>query len=176
MPAANVGPGRIARGERTRVAEDLGQPVNDSVEVVAEWIDELRPGAVIEVTDELGRACRVVEEVLEGSSVEDQLHDPIVGHFDPIVRLFCRALSGIRLAPSFLPPVQLLETTCMTKGPEKRDRKLSIRLSSSTLERLRKVAMLDKRAMSDWALVAVEDAIERAEVRHSRAKGKPKAE
>ena len=64
----------------------------------------------------------------------------------------------------------------MTKGPEKRDRKLSIRLSSSTLERLRKVAMLDKRAMSDWALVAVEDAIERAEARHSRAKGKPKAE
>lgn len=150
--------------------------MNDSVEVIAEWVDELGPGAVIEVTDELGRAYRVVEEVLEGGSVEDQLHDPIVGHFDPIVRPFCRALSGIRLDPSFLPPVQLSETTCMTKGPEKRDRKLSIRLSSSTLERLRKVAMLDKRAMSDWALVAVEDAIERAEVRHSRAKGKPKAE
>lgn len=30
--------------------------------------------------------------------------------------------------------------------------------------------------MSDWALVAVEDAIERAEAGHSRAKAKPKAE
>ena len=36
--------------------------------------------------------------------------------------------------------------------------------------------MLDKRAMSDWALVAVEEAIERAEARHARAKGKAKAE
>jgi hypothetical protein len=150
--------------------------VHDSVEVIAELVDELGVGAVIEMTDELGRVRRVLEEVLEGGSVDGRLHDPIVGHFDPIVRLFCRALSGIRLDPSFLPPVQLSETTCMTKGPEKRDRKLSIRLSSSTLERLRKLAMLDKRAMSDWALVAVEDAIERAEVRHSRAKGKPKAE
>ncbi len=69
-----------------------------------------------------------------------------------------------------------METTCMTKGPEKRDRKLSLRLSSSTLERLRKVAILDKRAMSDWALVAVEEAIERAEARHTRAKTKAKAE
>jgi len=64
----------------------------------------------------------------------------------------------------------------MTKGPEKRDRKLSLRLSSSTLERLRKVAMLDKRAMSDWALVAVEEAIERAEAKHARAKAKAKPE
>ena len=75
--------------------------MNDSVEVIAEGVDELGPGAVIEVTDELGRACRVVEEVLERGSVEDELHDPIVGHFDPIVRLFCLALSGIRLDPSF---------------------------------------------------------------------------
>jgi predicted transcriptional regulator len=69
-----------------------------------------------------------------------------------------------------------METTCMTKGPEKRDRKLSIRLSSNTLERLRKVAMVDKRAMSDWVLVAVEDAIERTEARHARTKSKTKAE
>lgn len=69
-----------------------------------------------------------------------------------------------------------METTRMTKGPEKRDRKLSLRLSSSTLERLRKVAILDKRAMSDWALVAVEEAIERAEARHARARTRTKAE
>ena len=75
--------------------------MNDSVEMVAERVDELGPGAVIEVTDELGRERRVVEEVLEGGSIEDSLHDPIVGHFDPIVRPFCRALSGIRLGPSF---------------------------------------------------------------------------
>jgi predicted DNA-binding protein len=60
----------------------------------------------------------------------------------------------------------------MTKGLEKRDRKLSLRLSSSTLERLRTVAQRDKRAMSDWALLAVEEAIERAEARQARAKTK----
>jgi hypothetical protein len=38
------------------------------------------------------------------------------------------------------------------------------------------VAILDKRAMSDWALVAVEEAIERAEARHARARTKAKAE
>ena len=64
----------------------------------------------------------------------------------------------------------------MTKGAEKRDRKLSIRLSSNTLERLRKVAMVDKRAMSDWVLVEVEDAIDRAETRHARTRSKTKAE
>ena len=64
----------------------------------------------------------------------------------------------------------------MTKGPEKRDRKLSLRLSSSTLERLRAVAKLDHRAMSDWALLAVEEAITRAEARRARNMGKAKAE
>jgi len=64
----------------------------------------------------------------------------------------------------------------MTKGPEKRDRKLSIRLSSATLERLRVVAKLDHRAMSDWALLAVEEAIARAESKHARARNKTKAD
>jgi len=36
--------------------------------------------------------------------------------------------------------------------------------------------MLDKRAMSDWALVALEEALERAEATHSRAKGETKIE
>jgi uncharacterized protein (DUF1778 family) len=62
----------------------------------------------------------------------------------------------------------------MTKGPEKRDRKLSLRLSSSTLERLRAVAQHDHRSMSDWALLAVEEAIARAETRQARSKGKTK--
>jgi len=62
----------------------------------------------------------------------------------------------------------------MTKGPEKRDRKLSLRLSSSTLERLRAVAKHDQRSMSDWALLAVEEAITRAEARQARNKGKAK--
>ena len=57
----------------------------------------------------------------------------------------------------------------MTKGPEKRDKKLSLRLSSSTLERLREVAKADNRAMSDWALLAVEEAITRAEARHAKS-------
>jgi predicted DNA-binding protein len=60
----------------------------------------------------------------------------------------------------------------MTKGPEKRDKKLSLRLSSSTLERLRAVAKVDQRAMSDWALLAVEEAITRAEARHAKTKTK----
>lgn len=64
----------------------------------------------------------------------------------------------------------------MTKGPEKRDRKLSIRLSSATLERLRLVAKLDHRAMSDWALLAVEEAIARAEAKHARARNKIKSD
>ena len=62
----------------------------------------------------------------------------------------------------------------MTKGPEKRDRKLSLRLSSSTLERLRAVAKHDSRAMSDWALLAVEEALTRAEARQARSRGKAK--
>jgi hypothetical protein len=64
----------------------------------------------------------------------------------------------------------------MTKGPEKRDRKLSLRLPSATLERLRIVAKLDQRAMSDWALLAVEEAITRAEAKHARARNKAKAD
>jgi predicted DNA-binding protein len=62
----------------------------------------------------------------------------------------------------------------MTKGPEKRDRKLSLRLSSSTLERLRAVSTHDHRAMSDWALLAVEEAITRAEAKQARSKAKAK--
>lgn len=62
----------------------------------------------------------------------------------------------------------------MTKGSEKRDRKLSLRLSSSTLERLRAVSKHDQRSMSDWALLAVEEAITRAEARQARNKAKAK--
>jgi hypothetical protein len=57
-----------------RVAEDLGQPVDDGIDVVAELADEVGVGAVVEVTDEMGRGCGVVEEFLEGGSVGGEHH------------------------------------------------------------------------------------------------------
>ncbi len=60
----------------------------------------------------------------------------------------------------------------MTKGPEKRDRMLSLRLSSTTLEQLREVAMYDQRSMSDWALLAVQSAIKRAQAKMAKAASK----
>jgi hypothetical protein len=85
-------------GERPRGAEDLGQAVDDRVDVVAELADEVGVLVIVEVADEMCRGCGVVEELLEDGSIEDQRHDPIVGHLAPNVRHFCLALSGIRLS------------------------------------------------------------------------------
>lgn len=84
-------------GERARGAEDLGQAVDDRIDVVTELADEVGVAVIVEVADEAGRGRGVLEELLEDGSVEDQRHDPIVGHFAPNVRHFCLALSGIRL-------------------------------------------------------------------------------
>jgi hypothetical protein len=87
----------IMLGERARGAEDLGQAVDDRVDVVAELADEVGVVVIVEVADEMSRGCGVLEELLEDGSIEGQLHDPIVGHLIPNVRHFCLALSGIRL-------------------------------------------------------------------------------
>ena len=49
---------------------------------------------------------------------------------------------------------------------------LSLRLSSTTLEQLREVAMHDQRSMSDWALLAVQSAIKRAQAKIAKASSK----
>jgi hypothetical protein len=51
---AIVGRGGIRRGERARVAKELGQLVGDRIDVVAELADELGL-CVVEVADEMGR-------------------------------------------------------------------------------------------------------------------------
>jgi len=57
---------RIRRGERPRIAEDLGNAVDDRIDVVAELADEVGADVVVEVADEMGRECSVMEEFLEG--------------------------------------------------------------------------------------------------------------
>ena len=46
------------------------------------------------------------------------------------------------------------------KGPLKRDQRLTVRLPAAALERLRIVALADGRSISDWALRAIERAID----------------
>lgn len=47
--------------------------MGDRVDVVADLADELAVGLVVEMADEMGRKCGVVEEFLEGESVEGDL-------------------------------------------------------------------------------------------------------
>jgi hypothetical protein len=63
----------IVLGEDTRVAEDLGQPVDNRVDVVTELADELGVGTVVEMANELSRGCGVLAEVVEDGSVEGEL-------------------------------------------------------------------------------------------------------
>jgi hypothetical protein len=46
---------RIGRGERSRVAEELCQAVDDRIDVVAELSDEVGAAVVVEMADEMGR-------------------------------------------------------------------------------------------------------------------------
>ena len=87
----------IKVSECARGTEDLGQAMDDRVDVVADLADEVGVVVIVEVADEMGRGCGVVGELLEDGSVEGRRHDPIVGHFVSNVRHFCRALSGIRV-------------------------------------------------------------------------------
>ena len=61
------------------------------------------------------------------------------------------------------------------KGPLKRDKRLTVRVPEAVLERLRIVAEADGRSISDWALRAIEQEIDRAEAklakRRSAARG-----
>lgn len=51
------------------------------------------------------------------------------------------------------------------KGSMKRDKRLTVRLPETLLARLQAVAVADGRSVSDWALRAVEAAVDRAEAR-----------
>jgi hypothetical protein len=67
--------GSIALGERASFAEELAQAVGDGIDVLAE-----RAGChgVVEVADEVGRECGVVEEFLEGGTVNADAHAPSI--------------------------------------------------------------------------------------------------
>ena len=75
---------RIRRGERARVAEKLGQLVDDRIDMLGERAS--RDG-VVEVADEVSRRCGVVQESLEGGPAA-QLRDP------------CRAVRREPVAPA----------------------------------------------------------------------------
>ena len=51
----------------------------------------------------------------------------------------------------------------IVKGPLKRDKRLTVRVPETVLERLRIVALADGRSISDWALRAIEREIDHAE-------------
>lgn len=57
-------------------------------------------------------------------------------------------------------------------GPVKRAARLSVRLPSEVLNRLRIVAKLEGRSMADWAFRAIEAALVRAEARLARRSNK----
>jgi predicted HicB family RNase H-like nuclease len=50
------------------------------------------------------------------------------------------------------------------KGPEPRDKRLTVRIPAALLARLRVVALADGRSLADWALRAIEQEIELAEL------------
>lgn len=49
-------------GEHVSGAEELGQLVGDRIDAVAELADEVAVGVIVEVADEMGRECGVVED------------------------------------------------------------------------------------------------------------------
>jgi hypothetical protein len=62
--------GSIGSGERVRVAEELGQVVDDRVDVIGEWASG---DGVVAMADEVSRRRGVLEEFVEGGSVEGDL-------------------------------------------------------------------------------------------------------
>lgn len=65
-----------------------------------------------------------------------------------------RALLGSRSA---------VDDLGVTKGPEKRDIRFSLRIPASLHARLRKAADADRRTMADFTLIALERAVEEFE-------------
>jgi hypothetical protein len=60
------------------------------------------------------------------------------------------------------------ETRGVTKGPVKRDARLSVRVPGNMLARLKVVAMADGRSLADWAYRAVLAELVRAEAKLAR--------
>jgi predicted DNA-binding protein len=57
----------------------------------------------------------------------------------------------------------VLDDPRVTKGSEKRDIRFSMRLPTSLHSRLRKAAEADRRTMGDFAIIAIERAVEEFE-------------
>jgi len=57
----------------------------------------------------------------------------------------------------------VLDNPQVTKGSEKRDVRFSMRLPTSLHIRLRKVSEADRRTMGDFAIIAIERAVEEFE-------------
>lgn len=55
----------------------------------------------------------------------------------------------------------MADTGCVTKGDHKRDKRLSMRISSPLLARLQKRAKADRRSVADWTLLLIEAELDR---------------
>jgi uncharacterized protein (DUF1778 family) len=51
----------------------------------------------------------------------------------------------------------------MTKGPQKRDVRFSLRIPASIHVRIRKASEADRRSMADFVLIAIEKALDTVE-------------
>jgi uncharacterized protein (DUF1778 family) len=51
----------------------------------------------------------------------------------------------------------------MTKGPQKRDVRFSLRIPASVHVRIRKASEADRRSMADFVLIAIEKALDTVE-------------
>ena len=73
-PVRNLGKTRTGEDPYDRAS--AAERVDDRVHVVAELADDLGLCAVVEVADEVGRECGLVENVLEGGTVDGDAHAP----------------------------------------------------------------------------------------------------
>lgn len=156
-------------GERARVAEDLGQAVDDRVDVVAELADEVALRVVVEVADEMRRECRVVEEFLEDGGFQGDAHPPrVVFRFSKIYENArkCQKSTGFASGP------RTRDDVYVPRGRPSRDpdaparRVIGIRLSEPERAKLKAAAGFEP--LASWIRRVALEAADRAMTKKSR--------
>jgi hypothetical protein len=157
------------RVERARVAEDLGQAVNDGVDVVAQPADEVAVRLLVEVADEICREGWVVERFLEDGAFKSDVHPwSVLFRFSKIYKnnRKCQKITSFASGP------RTRHDACVPRGRPSRDpnapaqRVVGIRLSEPERAKLKAAAGFEP--LASWIRRVALEAADRALTKKSR--------
>ena len=145
-------------GEGVSAAEDLGQAVYDRVNAVTERVGN----CTVEMANETRRRHGVLEECSESVAIEGELHARSIHRLASVV-ICSHRIESNRIQSALIDAEhevvgshRIADTWRVTKGPKKRDVRITLRMPEDLAVLVQEAADADRRSKSDWIVLQLE--------------------